>query len=81
MEWEIARTTIAAIAVLVTVYFYVRRIQTNHIETLRKDIKRLGEKLDLCEGELRKEIQGVHHRLDEHLRDHWLRPNPGGSDG
>ena len=46
MEWEIARTTIAAIAVLVTVYFYVRRIETNHIDTLRKDIREVREKLD-----------------------------------
>jgi hypothetical protein len=78
MTWETTRFIIAVIAVLVPVYLYMRRLRTNHIEGLRKDIGKLGEKLQICEHTLRSEIAAVHDRLNEHIQYHL--ENPGGGD-
>ena len=81
MNWEIARFIITALAVLVPIYFYMRRLQTNHIDSLKKDIRQIRQDIQGLETVLRIEISGVREKIDQHIRDHLIHPNPGGADG
>ena len=85
MTLEIVGIVIAMIAVLVSIastVIYVRkterRIETNHLEGLKKEFVRVRQEMQGLETALRTEISGVGKKLDKHIQWHLDHPNPGG---
>jgi len=81
MTVEIARLILTSLAVLVPIYIYLRRLQTNHLEGIKKDIRQIRQDIQGLETGLRSEIAGVRSVIDEHKDWHLNHPNPGGGVG